>query len=259
MKKPKIHYVHEYIVNPNEPLSVAVVGGGGTGSNIMSNLACINKSLIAIGHLGLNVTLWDDDIVTEANVARQLFYEADIGQYKSQVLINRINRAFGTKWIAMSKKYNKATKESKITNITISCVDTIKSRMGINEVLKSSPKTSYIEDTQKPYYWIDCGNGNDFGQVVIGNIVIIHQPKSSKYETVSMLKQPQHYFQGIKEDKNQASCSLADALDKQDLFICKAIALYASNILWKMIKEMRLDHQGIYINLGNYLTNSIKL
>jgi hypothetical protein len=49
----------------------------------------INESLIALGHAGLQVRLWDDDIITSANLGRQRFAESETGLYKSVALINR--------------------------------------------------------------------------------------------------------------------------------------------------------------------------
>src|ERR1035437_725382 len=105
--KPKIHYVADYIINPGHKVTVNLIGAGGTGSNMLSNLAMINKGLIALGHPGIYVTLMDDDIVTEANIARQLFYTPDLGLHKAEVLISRVNRAFGTQWDAICERYDK--------------------------------------------------------------------------------------------------------------------------------------------------------
>ena len=133
-KKQRVHFVDRYILNPPHRLTVAVIGCGGTGSNMLSNLAAMDKALVALGHPGFQVIAFDDDRVTEANAARQLFYQSDIGLYKAEVLISRINRAFGTTWIAIPTKYGKGKISS---NITISCVDSIKARHEINNALKN--------------------------------------------------------------------------------------------------------------------------
>jgi len=109
--KEKIHYTDNWIINPTQPLTVFLIGAGGTGSNMLSCLAIINKSLIALGHPGLSVTVFDADKVTEANVARQLFYSSDIGLHKSEVLIGRINRAFGTDWDSNPVMYDRNLRE----------------------------------------------------------------------------------------------------------------------------------------------------
>jgi hypothetical protein len=67
----------------------------------------INESLIALGHAGLQVRLWDDDIITSANLGRQRFAESETGLYKSVALINRVNRCIGTNWKAETVKFEK--------------------------------------------------------------------------------------------------------------------------------------------------------
>lgn len=261
-EKQKIHYIANGILNPpGEKVTVNLIGGGGTGSNVLSGLAAIDKSLIALGHPGIHVTLFDSDIVSEANAARQLFYKSDIGLYKAEVLISRVNRAFGTKWIAMcqeyGKKYESANRHFK-SNITISCVDTVKARKEILEVLLMRQPENY--DQHEPYYWIDTGNGAKFGQVFIGTVKNISQPKSKEYETVSRIDMPGEFFKNETDKKSDGpSCSLAEALVKQDLFINKTIATYACNMFWNMFREAKLQHRGIYINLERYLTNPIPL
>jgi len=41
--KPKVHFVHPYLVNPTNPISVNVIGAGGTGSHLV---AALGKSIM---------------------------------------------------------------------------------------------------------------------------------------------------------------------------------------------------------------------
>lgn len=94
--RTKVHFTDNYLLNPTNPITVNVIGAGGTGSKVLTALMEINESLIALGHAGLQVRLWDDDIITTANLGRQRFFECETGLYKSVALINRINRCIGT-------------------------------------------------------------------------------------------------------------------------------------------------------------------
>jgi hypothetical protein len=71
---------------------------GGTGSKMLIALMEMNHSLIELGHAGLQVRLWDDDIVTHANEGRQRFAQCEVGLSKAVALINRANRWSGTNW-----------------------------------------------------------------------------------------------------------------------------------------------------------------
>src|SRR5580704_2115494 len=99
-EKMNVHFIDNYLINPTNPVSINLIGTGGTGSQMLSALARINQSLIALQHPGLCVKAFDDDKVSEANLGRQLFSQSEIGLNKAAVLVNRLNRFFGTNWKA---------------------------------------------------------------------------------------------------------------------------------------------------------------
>lgn len=265
--KDKIHYVHPYIINPGEALSVFLIGGGGTGSHVLSGLAAINKSLLALDHAGIDVTLFDDDTISETNVGRQLFFESDIGQNKANVLISRINRSFGFDWKAEPVKYDRnfQTNGKYTSNIVISCVDSVEARREIEFSIKhflTTARRSY--DEAKHFYWIDCGNSAHSGQIFIGTNGDIPQPHSKNFETVKDFGSAFYPFSHIsaldmEKEKNLPSCSMQEALMKQDLFVNKMIATHCCHILWTMLREHRLTHKGVYVNLSNLTSNPINL
>ena len=79
----KIHYTDQYLLNPYHPVTVFVIGAGGTGSQVVTCLARMGMALQALGHPGLHVTVFDPDTVTGANIGRQLFSEAETGLNKA--------------------------------------------------------------------------------------------------------------------------------------------------------------------------------
>ena len=83
----KIHYTDQYLLNPYHPVTVFVIGAGGTGSQVVTCLARMGMALQALGHPGLHVTVFDPDTVTEANIGRQLFSEAETGLNKAVALV----------------------------------------------------------------------------------------------------------------------------------------------------------------------------
>ena len=96
--KTKVHFTENSLINPTNPVTVNLIGAGGTGSQVLTALARMNHALTELNHAGLSVRLWDDDVITEANLGRQLFAESELGFYKSVALINRVNRFFGSYW-----------------------------------------------------------------------------------------------------------------------------------------------------------------
>lgn len=258
----RVHYIDNYLINPQHPVTVNLIGAGGTGSQVLTCLARLDVTLRALGHPGLFVTLYDPDTVTEANIGRQLFGPMDLGLNKAQCLVTRINNFFGNDWKAEARLYPSVLKEVKraeMANITITCTDNIKSRLDLWKVLGKIPPSSYT-DNSTPLYWMDFGNTQTSGQVVLGSVPRkIKQPASQLYETVGSLKVITRLvkYARVKEEDSGPSCSLAEALEKQDLFINSTLAGLGCNILWKMFRNGMIEHCGLYLNLNTMKVNPI--
>lgn len=254
----KVHYTDGYLLAPYHPVTVAVIGAGGTGCQVLTALARINCALIGLGHPGINVTCYDNDIVTEANLGRQLFTQMEVGVNKANVLITRINRFFGYQWDAVPELYPNPDCET--ANITISCVDNAKARINIGRFLRKE-KNSIRTDERKAYYWMDFGNSTDTGQVVLGTVEKVKQPKSNDVETVDAMQCVDKVFNlsKVNEKDSGPSCSMAEALRKQDLFINSTLSQLGCNLIWKLISQGSIEHRGLFLNLKTMRVNPISL
>ena len=264
----RIHYTHNYLVNPRHPVTVNLIGAGGTGSQVLTNLARLDVTMRNLGHPGLFVSLYDPDVVTEANIGRQLFGESDLGMNKAVCLITRINNFFGNNWLAKPELYpdiNSWDRQEDSANIIITCTDNTKSRLDLWTILKEyrkanrDDKWNYV-DFNTPLYWLDFGNAQATGQVVLGSIPKkINQPSSQLYQTVPSLKVVTEMvkYSGIKDEDSGPSCSLAEALEKQDLFINSTLAQLGCNLLWKLFRNGMIEHHGLYLNLNTMKVNPI--
>lgn len=275
IKKP-VHYTEQYIIDPPHPVTINVIGCGGTGSQVINSLARMHSALKALNHPGLFIKAVDPDRVTKANMGRQLFSSADIGIPKCDVLVSRVNRFFGTDWEGVPILYDEHAKIAS-ANITISCVDTGAARSGIKKALfkphhlsqrigggwGQRDATNFVNPYEYPYYWMDFGNMMDRGQVVIGTVRAIKQPDKSDFNCVEQLPTIDKYHPDILRDRKGEdqgpSCSLAEALSKQDLFINTNLANMGLGILWKMFRELRIEHHGCYVNLASLNVNPIKI
>ncbi|WP_374362382.1 PRTRC system ThiF family protein [Cloacibacterium sp.] len=264
--KAKVHFTDNALINPTNPITVNLIGAGGTGSQVLTALARMNHALTELNHPGLSVRLWDDDVVTEANLGRQLFAESELGLSKSVALINRANRFFGTNWKAETQRFEKydlvQLQSNMKSEIYISCVDSVKSRFDIAEILNELKiDKSYYRNQCK--YWIDFGNSQFTGQVLLSTIGNIKQPNSEKYETVENLPFITEEFGELlkisEEEDNTPSCSLAEALEKQDLFINSTLAQIGSSLLWNIFRNGLTVNRGFFLNLKNFQSQPIKL
>ncbi|MGB3588914.1 MAG: ThiF family adenylyltransferase, partial [Tunicatimonas sp.] len=95
-----IHFLPKALVQDREPISVCLIGVGGTGSQLLPQLARIHTTLQALGKQGLQITVYDGDTVSEANLARQLFTTGDVGANKAVLQVSRLNRFYGISWQA---------------------------------------------------------------------------------------------------------------------------------------------------------------
>lgn len=229
----------------SNPIRVAVVGAGGTGSQIVTGLSRLHIAMRSLGHpYGLEVCVWDDDNVSPSNIGRQLFSPGDIGRNKATVLINRINAYFGLHWAARPECF-KLRAHDKIPNLVITCVDTASAR---REIFEYVLKEAHQKHSSLPL-WLDCGNGQRSGQVMLGAFGrgILKSPAGVSYPTMEQLL-PEIFDASIPED-DKPSCSLAEALESQDLFINQAVATQALHLLWTLIRQGETSICGYWINL----------
>ncbi len=250
--KLKAHFIAPELLNPTNSITVCLIGAGGTGSQVLTALARMSHSLQQLGHAGFQVSLWDDDVITDANRGRQLFADCEVGLSKAAALITRTNRFFGTGWKAIEMPFTLTTAIGR-NAIYISCVDTAASRFEIAEVLGELDLSTNRSDI--PRYWMDFGNGRDTGQVILSTIGTIKQPKSEKFLPVGSLPQVTQEFaellrQGDTEDL--PSCSLAEALEKQDLFINSVLAQMGCSLLWQLLRQGLTTERGFFLNLNNF-------
>jgi len=266
--KPVYHYTAAYLLNPTHPVTINLVGCGGTGSQVLNNLARTHLALRALGHRGFHVTAWDGDEVSDANIGRQLFVRGDIGVNKALALITRINRFYTLGWTAHSR-YWKDPEREQHANITISCVDNVRTRRMVLEGLVKQDKATLkykdrrVDDPHIPFYWLDCGNNKDKGQIILGNVRPIPQPKPTKeFTTQENLPNLFDIFPDMERHEGKESgpsCSLAQALHKQDLFINSTLAQFATHLIWKMFRNARLQYHGVFLNLDTMQTNPLKV
>ena len=98
---------------------------------------------------------------------------------------------------------------------------------------------------------------------MLSTVENIKQPNSEKYQTVSHLPYVTEEFgelllQSETED-DTPSCSLADALEKQDLFINSTLAQMGCSLLWNLFRNGLTENRGFFLNLKNFHSQLIKI
>lgn len=250
----------------NRPINVHVVGAGGNGAQFVNGLARMHLSLRALGHPhGFDVTVYDPDVVSDANIGRQLFSHGDVGHPKASILVNRLNQFYALNWKAVPTKWHAATRSAspeQHCHFVIGCVDSAASRRDIED------HAGKIEAD----YWLDMGNEAKTGQVILGEVQKAWVRKGRRYWEYgdegkkNKAQQPRlpNVMDIYKEMRNKKlkeddtpSCSLAGALQRQDLFINQAVSTFALQLLWRFFRTGSLDIHGFFINLENGMVNSL--
>ena len=248
------HFLPPYLTTPNKEIRCLLVGAGGNGGPMITGLARMNAALNAIGHAGISLDVADCDFVAPENIGRQLFSVADIGRNKAECLVTRVNMFFGLDWRAFPVKFVhehiKTIKPSEY-KIIIAAVDNVLAR----EIVHLAAKESMA-------YYLDLGNSRDSGQVILGTGTRIAQPKKT-VDCITYLPTVLDLYPNMRDAERESyqgpSCSMAEALKKQDLFINTAVSTFALDLLWKGLKNGYLTHHGAFINLSSYRVNPLPI
>jgi len=238
------HQTYLYLLNPVHEITVILIGVGGTGSQVLNILARMHIALKALGHPGFHVTAFDADEVSESNIGRQSFWLGDLGDNKAVNLVSKINLAFGLNWDAKPIHFSKELDDS--ANVFITCTDTIASRKEVYEAFYNQKKPSH--PFQKHFYWLDFGNSSTHGQVVLADIKNHLLSLFDLFpETTSM------------KESNEPSCSMQEALTKQDLLINSTLANLGMHLFWQLFRNLEIDNQGVFLNLADFTISKIPI
>ena len=150
--------------------------------------------------------------------------------------MNRYNLGFALNWEAHPERY----RFTHIFDILIACVDSRKSR---KEIFQTLPKKN------GPYV-LDGGVLATCGQVIIGN--------GSKELPYPYVELPTLIDTKIKE-QNLPSCSLAESLSIQELFVNQWLATAELELIWRLFRKGGLDYRGFYINLDTGRMNPVPI
>lgn len=221
---------------------VHLAGVGGNGAQMVACLARLDIALRAFGHpYGLMVHAFDPDLVSEANVGRQLYSPADVGYAKALVTITRLNHFYGLDWEAQPRRIEDYWETRKgyygdVGDILISCVDTRAARRIIHQHLFGPCRYGY---------WLDLGNRAHDGQVVLGEPG--RSDKAGRLPCVTE-RYPELIDCSIAEDE-QPSCSVRLSLASQGLFINDLVVRYAAQLLYELFTHGELTQAGVVCSL----------
>jgi len=244
-----MHLIKSFLSNPLSPINIDLVGVGGTGSYVLQGLAKLNlvhKELV-INSQGINVNVYDPDIISKSNTVRQLYNDNEIGESKAMTIVSNINRNYGFDWNAYEEEYD--VKKVKETQIIILCPDNMKVRKQVYNYVEHKAR---LINHGEGIYIIDFGNSYNYGQIYVSYIpgINVKKEKANFGFAKSYLE--------TKEDLNEPSCSIAEAISKQKLFMNPLLANHGLNLLDELLTKEQMIHKGIYVSLETLSSKSIQ-
>ncbi len=231
------------------PPAVTVVGCGGTGGFLAEGLCRMLAPRVRL-------ILVDHDRVEEHNLRRQNFYQGEIGAYKCEALAERLarqyNRPVGWSNTPFGLSYSRYHQpETLRASIIIGCVDNAQAREGIASNVRTGQ------------WWIDAGNGENWGQVLIGNakgefMRYAFDPVAEECFALPLptLQHPELLSPPPAEEARPLSCAeLVDAGD-QDPTINQAMA----SIVLQVVRRLFMGTcpwMALYLNLEHGTLNPV--
>lgn len=228
-------------------IDVTLAGVGGNGSQMLYGLARLDIAMRALGHpYGLHVTAFDADDVSEANVGRNLWSPADVGQNKAVLAVSRLNAYYGLDFDAWPVRYDGESDTR--CDLLISCVDSRRSRRVIADLFDA--------DQADAAYWMDLGNTDVLGQVVLGEVA---NSTSDEARLPCITELFPEVADTTIPEVNRHSCSLAMSLASQGLFVNDFTSRMALEILKTLFTRGQLRHHGALVNLDSMRMSPIPI
>ena len=106
-------------------------------------------------------------------------------------------------------------------------------------------------------------NSRHTGQVLLSTIGDIQQPKSERFETIAnLLFVTEEFGELLKQSETEddtPSCSLVEALEKQDLYINSTLTQMGCSLLWSLFRNGLTEYRGFFLNLKDFRSQPIKV
>lgn len=238
---------------PNAPsFTIAVVGCGGTGSHIAQAAARLAAHCRDIGAPPVLLAFVDGDTVESKNVGRQLFSQADVGKNKAIALAGRFGAVFGLQIAAFPHMLTGDRLGPSGYGILVGAVDNAAGRRALAAQL----------DRSGWRLWIDCGNHESSGQVVVGN-TLERDRLAGGFEVAGMASRlpaaPLIYPELVKDPAAPLApldCAAAMLDNAQSLMVNQMMAAIAAQYLYQIIIGRRLTTYQTVVDLGGLAMRS---
>jgi PRTRC genetic system ThiF family protein len=238
--------------------TVALIGCGGTGGWLAPALARI-AYILKRKEKEISLMFVDPDIVEEVNIGRQNFCQAEIGRNKAEALAERYGTAWGVEIEAIPRTWEEANKTERVLawescSLIVGCVDNAKARASIVRELRNGS-----------VFWIDCGNHEASGQVLLGNVERLEEgARAFPSKKMCVILPAPHVQEPTllvprrgENGKERLSCAELAALNAQSLAINQRVAAEAADMIGRLLVTHDLKRFAAYFDMDSGTASSV--
>lgn len=246
------------VLYPHDAIELWVVGCGGTGSFLVQLLCRIVQHFQTRG-IPIKLVLVDPDTVEPCNLTRQCFCPAEIGLNKAMALAARYGAAWGLPIEAIASPFDQKMLNYGYRTLTVllGCVDNAKARASLAKALEHNDCL-----VASRFWWIDGGNGNHYGQVLIGSNL---SPLPDDYTPTELgwlqlpapsVQAPELLVPRIEESQPQTlSCAELVELNQQGLLVNPQAAVIMAEVTSALLTT-KLKRFAVYFDQTTGLMRS---
>ncbi len=265
MNEIDLSFTQAAVVMPREysSLRFIVVGAGGTGSFAIPAIARLIFELRQQQNKPVEMLIIDPDVVESSNIPRSNFCAAELGRLKAQTLAERITLAWGIETEFSCEKFDpekhlkRSTSDYRSLTVIAGCVDNYLARRDIHQAIDEF--RGYGSSDAPDLWWIDGGNGQSSGQVLLGSNTKRIKPDQHFTGTsiCRSLPAPSLVHPDLLETEKKAgseelerlSCPDRIRLGEQSLNINQRVAIEMAELLTEMFLTRSLKRFASYFDL----------
>ncbi len=135
METPQLNFSQQFkLLNPETVRPVTLIGAGAVGSWVA----------VALAKMGVPLTIWDDDDVSEHNVPMSAYGPSDFMRPKVAALAAIVKAASGLEIKIRRERYA----DAKLEGVVVLCVDSMEARQSVWKQIRNNPEVDLLVDTR---------------------------------------------------------------------------------------------------------------
>lgn len=261
METLEMEATYRLVLPPADPLTVVLVGVGGTGSALAPALARLAHHLRGIG-VTMKMFFVDHDTIESRNILRQNYSASEVGYPKADALAFRLSALFGLPITSIPTPFSAARfgewaagcERRPGANLIVAAVDNHLARREIAEVVAA-------QDGR--WHCLELANEHSSGQVLLGNVVEPEAIKVDKLGLCSGLPSPYLQEPMLLEpppaDANPLSCADLTLRGGQSPVVNQMVAAIAADYAYQFLVRREVAQMATYFALAPTSVKSVRL